>query len=172
MLSPNHLRLQIYKKAGTLTDLHSHPLPAGFENCLKRGSFADLNIRLTFMFLLGSTAPFLPYLLLMLTTLAAWWGDWSADGAKSGDSAQEQRVKTVAGAPEFEAGYILQKIPAKKEIRTQSGPAADAVHSRLHKICGAALTFLRMEAPENSYPCHYAQSKQWRGPPAKEYSQQ
>lgn len=104
----------------------------------------------------------------MLTTLAAWWGDWSAGSTEPGDSAQEQRVEAVAGAPEFEAGYILQKIPAKKEIRTQSGPAADVVPSRLHKICGAARTLQRIEAPENSYPCHYAQSKQWRGPPAKE----
>jgi hypothetical protein len=168
MLPPKHLRLQIYKKAGTLTDLHSHPLPAGFENCLKRASFADLNIRLTFMFLLGSTAPFLPYLLLMLTTLAAWWGDWSAGSTESGDSAQEQRVEAVAGAPEFEAGYFLQNIPAKKEIRTQSGPAADVVPSRLQKLFSAARTLLRMEAPERSCSCHYAQSKQWRGPPAKE----
>jgi len=168
MLPPKHLRLQIYKKAGTLTDLHSHPLPAGFENCLKRASFADLNIRLTFMFLLGSTAPFLPYLLLMLTTLAAWWGDWSAGSTESGDSAQEQRVEAVAGAPEFEAGYFLQKIPAKKEIRTQSGPAAKAVPSPFQKVIGAVRTFLRMEAPENSCSCRYAQSKQWRGPPAKE----
>src|SRR5690554_3742092 len=168
MLPPKHLRLQIYKKAGTLTDLHSNPLPAGFENCLKRGSFADLNIRLTFMFLLGSTAPFLPYLLLMLTTLAAWWGDWSAGSTESGDSAQVQRVEAVAGAPEFEVSYILQKIPAKKEIRTQSEPPAKAAPSRLHKICGAARTLLRMEAPENSCSCRYAQSKQWRGPPAKE----
>src|SRR5690554_5330321 len=124
------------------------------------------------MFLLGSTAPFLPYLLLMLTTLAAWWGDWSAGSTEPGDSAQLQRVEAVAGAPEFEAGYILQKIPAKKEIRTQSEPPAKAVPSRLQKLFSAVRTFLRMEAPENSYPCHYAQSKQWRGPPAKEYSQQ
>ena len=108
----------------------------------------------------------------MLTTLAAWWGDWSADGTESGDSAQEQRVEAVAGASEFEAGYILQKIPAKKEIRTQSGPAADVVPSRLQKLFSAARTLLRMEAPERSCSCHYAQSKQWRGPPAKEYSQQ
>lgn len=120
------------------------------------------------MFLLGSTAPFLPYLLLMLTTLAAWWGDWSAGSTESGDSAQEQRVEAVAGAPEFEASYILQKIPAKKEIRTQSGPAAKAVPSPFQKVIGAVRTLLRIEVPENSYSCHYAQSKQWRGPPAKE----
>lgn len=108
----------------------------------------------------------------MLTTLAAWWGDWSAGSTEPGDSAQVQRVEAVAGPPEFEASYILQKIPAKKEIRTQSGPAAKAVPSRLQKLFSAARTFLPMEAPENSYPCHYAQSKQWRGPPAKEYSQQ